>query len=477
MSTSTNLDIKLDNLMGSLTSDNAILGGVPRRRTPASRLMVDLINRGATPFQAKVMAIAMEPNTHDEFSDGLDLMWSINSERGFLVNGYPEVVVGGGLHAAIYCTVRHRKTGIRPLVLEATDHPGGKFAISRRPSFFTNSRNRPGDLPGIPGDLAPLNVLPGFVIQPSMLSLAEFQANTEIAFPIRLALAMHGDVRTGSKVSGVNIQKAPPYYYIDKYNRRRASRRTPANRFKITLADGRNVYCKRIINARGMGYAPQPVKSKHATTFLQFMQRMGSETFPLRGLRRVAVIGAGDSARCAIEALCGQGPGGHLSTAALDWVEVIDWYGAVASTCDEWMQVSRSRYKRIGSLLPRSEGASRVRVIQAEGFTVPGYNCAYVNNVPYDLVIECRGFTPYDRLFGRGWYRVAADNLDEALSEDSQKIALARRSTGEDAWTIGSTGDLEFDGLDTRRTRSIPANRDAIFRLGARTAMLAQLLP
>ena len=61
--------------------------------------------------------------------------------------------------------------------------------MTARPTFYLNSRNRPGN-GGLAGDQgASLNYLPGAPIQAANVSMTEFQTNTDMAFVIRLALA------------------------------------------------------------------------------------------------------------------------------------------------------------------------------------------------------------------------------------------------------------------------------------------------
>src|SRR5262249_13927571 len=126
-----------------------------------------------------------------------------------------EVIIGSGFHAAVYAAIRVRSGHPRPLVLERGPRAGGTFAMTARPTFYLNSRNRAGN-PGLAGDQqAALNYLPGAPIQAANVGMREYQTNTEMAFVIRLALAQFADVVTNATVraatrdgSGVQIEVA-----------------------------------------------------------------------------------------------------------------------------------------------------------------------------------------------------------------------------------------------------------------------------
>src|SRR5204862_584853 len=106
-------------------------------------------------------------------------------------------------HAAVYSAVRVLTGYPRPLVLERSQRPGGTFAMTGRPTFYLNSRNRPGTA-GLAGDQgASLNYLPGAPIQAANVSMTEYQANTDMAFVIRLALAQYAEVVTNTNVLSV----------------------------------------------------------------------------------------------------------------------------------------------------------------------------------------------------------------------------------------------------------------------------------
>ena len=113
---------------------------------------------------------------------------------------WPEVVIGGGAHAAVYCAVRCAQGFPRPLVIEQNARYGGTFAMTLRSSFFLNSRNRPGPL-GAAGSRDSLNVIPGAMMQPSDLGGSEYQANADLGLVVRCTLTLFAEVRTARVIS------------------------------------------------------------------------------------------------------------------------------------------------------------------------------------------------------------------------------------------------------------------------------------
>lgn len=281
--------------------------------TPAAsvgmRAMMQRETELAGPLAARLTGIALDPNGREFADQVLDTYWS-DERRGQdalrSASADGEVIIGSGVHAAVYAAVRVLSGYPKPLVLERNERVGGTFAMTERPTFYLNSRNRAGN-PGLAGDQgASLNYLPGAPIQAADVSMAEYQTNTDLAFVIRLALAQFADVVTNAKVLSVARDETG---------------------VEIDIEDRGPLYAGRVIDARGLG---DPVDQDVANgttilTFGQFMRRMGG-IWPLRGLRRVAVIGGGDSAKCAVESLLGIAPQPFMAAAALDRLERIGLY-------------------------------------------------------------------------------------------------------------------------------------------------------
>jgi hypothetical protein len=432
------LESTIDAAMGSTT--RAAMTALRRRR----REFTDDLSMQLT-------AIEMVPEASRAFDEGLERMWS----KPKTDLDYDEVIIGGGLHAAIYASSRVASGRRKPLVIERA-RIGGVFALSRRPSFYLNSRNRPGAA-GVPSENRALNYVPGAPIQMANLSSCEFQSNADMAFVVRCAIAKHADVRLGSAVTAVR------YTYDIGY----ASPRPLA----IELEDGTQVFAGRVIDARGLGDARTPLVSERVLSFADFMRRMDNP-FPLEGMGRVAVIGGGDSGKVTIEALLGIGPSTGMSVPALDWIDQVDWYArGLAATCEGWRNQERGRYQAIGSFLrPVDNGRRRLRIFNETGNVQPGFEMTYVNSRPYDHVITATGWSR--PVLSGGPYDEGYSNLYGFAP------GLARQLADAEVYQVGPAADLDFDEYELEMsTARVPQNRVALFRLGARTAALASRLP
>ena len=421
---------RLREALSTITHDVSTNSGIELMGTRAAEF--------ASPFAAKLAGVFVNPKARAHYDEVLDQMWHDSQ----LPREVPEVVIGAGLHAAIYCSVRVAEGHPKPLVIEAHDRAGGAFAISETPSFWLNSANRPGNV-GTPGRAEALNYLPGAPVQPAELTADEYQPNTSLAFAIRTALAMNARVVTGRKVAS-------------------------ADSTSVTLEDGAVIHTARVLWATGLGEpaGPPEIDGKRMMHYMQFLNHLDQD-FPLRGLDRVAVVGAGDSGRTTIEALTGQGPAAQRSVAQLDWVNRIDWYG-VRESCrfkEGWRDNNRSRYQGIARLLPSESGRSDGRVTPKDrraDQTGLGFEGAYIDGARYDLVIWATGFTP---------------GLDvESMIEYRQGGRALARMAESGVFVVGPAADLA-DAREYNVPSEVPENAVAVFRYADRTAALAMHLP
>ena len=203
-------------------------------------------------------------------------------------------------------------------------------------------------------------------------------------------------------------------------------------------------------------------------SFTDFAKRFVG-AFPSGDLRRIAVIGGGDSGKVAVEALLGIGPSMHMSVPMLDWIEQIDWYApALPADCDDWRQNERGRYQRIGSFLQQPNNApARLRIFQQEGYVGPGLDKVYVGGRPYDAAIVCVGFerTTLEGLYGAG--------IENYVFGPDDVTRLARRYYDDELYQVGPRAELPFDNGDPRTTQRISNNAVALFRTLPRTLQLA----
>lgn len=430
-----------------------------RRMNAGIQAMRTRVAEFPSPLCADLAGCAVMPEARAEVTEALTGYWN----RYCRVNRYSpqnystdEVIIGGGLHAAIYAAGRVAAGYPRPVVLERGT-VGGAFAYSERPSFWLNSNNRPG-LIGGPGMDQALNYLPGAPVQPSQLSLNEYQTNADLAWVIRVTLAMYATVYVGAEVDNLTRD---------------------AGRYELSLANGNRLYAGRVIDARGLG-DPNGINECDGDRVLSFPQLLGmmDRTFPLQGMGRVAVIGGGDSGKVAVEALLGIGPSSGMSTAALDYVPSIDWYGRdIPQDCEAWRTDVRRRYGRIGAYLPQpgSERRTRLSVIPSRGTVTKSIGSALVNDRVYDRVVIATGFErkqlgDYDLNYDYSSYQA-----NPGRRGDGTYIAKVVDYSPRGIFQIGPNANLQFTDAEERDSKisRFPANRVSIFRLAPRTAALA----
>jgi hypothetical protein len=427
-----------------------------QRLSGGMKILAERENEFSSRLAMNLTGIAMIPDARAAFDQALDNYW--NGQIQLPPRECTEMVIGSGVTAAVYCAARVLSGFPMPAVVDASDRPGGVFAVSRLPSFRLNSPNRPG-LGGVPGEDSALNYMPGAPIQPSDLSRAEFQDNTDIAWVVRATLALYGRV-----FPGVTVEN----YVAETGNRNQVSYRKNG--------ELRYTYAGRVIDARGTGTPNPPERGessydgKMLLNFPQFMKRM-DDPFPLRGMGRVAVIGSGDSAKCVIEALLGISPGLQMTPASLDTVPQIDWYSAgLPDTCEQWRERVRGRYGRIASYLPKNNGRSsrsRLRLMPTTATPVKSIGCVVVRDRTYDVAIMCTGST------------VQPLNLDYDGSWSTfGNPRVARKLSGLEMYKAGPCAQLPFNDREvTSGVSDRPENATAMFRYTPKTAALGAMLP
>lgn len=422
---------------------------------------------------ADLIAIAAVPSARASFDEKLDRMFRPGADRP-TQRQVDEVIIGGGVHAATYAAVRRQRGKPVPLVVEAK-RVGGMFAVSQGPAFYLNSRNRPGPI-GVPGTNRSLNGIPGSELQPSHLGSGEYQRNNDMAFVVRTTIAQTCEVIAGTRVAEVSLSP------------------TTARDYLVELANGDKVYANRVIVATGIG--PDIGKSStrkdgRVMNFSTFMARM-DRPFPLAGMRRVAVVGDGDSGKTVVEALMGQGPNaGTMGGVELDFVEQVDWYGenCVYLTRADYESTARGRYRALGRFFPTStrgdretglpvpvmEGNVRIRPwrMKADAPTET-FEGVSLNGQVYDYVINCVGFRAArsSTAFVEG-LRLEFGGPDAVISG---RRAIATRLPDTEVYFIGPCAAIGVDAQEAEGIGNIPENSAAMFRYVPRTAALAMSL-
>lgn len=409
----------------------------------------------ASPLQARLTGLMINAGGRELTNQFLDDWWSQPQRQQELLQAGTserEIIIGGGFHAAVYAAGRVLRGLPKPLVLERDDRVGGTFAMTERPTFYLNSRNRGGN-PGPAGDYgASPNHLPGAPVQAANLSMAEYQSNADLALVVRLTLAQYADVVPAAAVTAVTDHDGA---------------------LTLALAGRDPVSAARVIDARGLGDPRSQSTANGATllSFAQLMRRMAG-SWPLRGVRRVAVIGDGDSATCAVEALLGIAPPPPMAAVALDTLERIDWYAPqLPATCRRWRKTVRGRYQAIGRhLRPDRFGVRRLRLLNRRATPVALADAALIDSQTYDLAILCTG-NQETRIDGLQPEDFTPFSLPTGLPVARVHYDLPVFRVGPHA-RIPFTFQERDDGI-----ADFTGNAVSMFRTAAKTAALAATLP
>lgn len=443
-----------------------IVQGAVERRMQGVGMVMERASEFPSTLQAQLTGIGLDPAARDYANAMVDRQFASNRNILSLPRTVvPEVVIGSGVHAATYAATRVLMGKPSPFIFERQEYAGGAFAIRSEdgtyPGVFNlNSRNRRG-APGLSGDNeAQLNYLPGAPIQASALSNAEYQTNADMAFITRLTLAQYAPRTTFPGIEVLGIKSANDAFEV-------TYRRNDSERTLLT---------RRILDARGLGEPKYESKANGATilTFPQFLQRM-TQPWPLRGLRNVAVIGAGDSGKCAVESLLGLGPNPFMAAAELDQVNRVDWYGDIQADYNAYCESNRGRYRAIGRYLrPDKMGNRRLVVVgnRAElPVSLPG-GPVLIGGRSYDAVILATGnrasvVSGLDYPYTQRVESTSGDRTLAVINEDDAFLDVKR-------YRIGPRANIRFDNDEVRAgVAAISNNSVAMFRLTTRTAGLA----
>lgn len=436
-----------------------------RKRAGAGmRAMMERANEFASPNTMRLAGAAMTADGREALNSALDAEWA----KARLPEEIPaEVIIGAGFHAADYCIQRAKMGKPKPVVLDIADaaHIGGTFAVSRTGAWWLNSENRAGML-GLPAEGDALNYLPGAMLQAADFDGREFTDNASMALPIRLALAQYARVVPGVKVN--RIAGVGSSLRLDVEGN----------------TDGQErFYIGRVIDARGCGVQnnSELADGERVLTFLQLMAK-ADQAFPTRGMRRVAIIGGGNSALCAAEFLFGIGPSNGMRSMNLDAQPKVDIYAGssgLPSFSEQYRRNAtasggtRGRYLRLSSYLPSDENPrayNDLNILPERGDVARAGDTVYVNGCAYTHVIICTGFSvpqlvpsefDYDSTF---------------VTKGGRQIAR-RFGSRREAYAVGPAADLPFSASERRfEFASVADNQVAMFRLAGPTAQLAASL-
>lgn len=439
-----------------------LLDEVLKVESPMARMMAERSSDFSSPEEMRLTAIAIDARSRAVAEDLMDSYWNDSSRKGQIAGigstedgaRQREIIIGAGYHAAVYAATRVRKGFPRPIVLDVATRVGGTFALTEKGTWFLNSRNRPGAI-GLAGDRrASLNYIPGAPIQAANLSMADYQTNADMGFAIRATLAKYADVLNGTAVTRVSTRFG--------------------GLIEVQTTSGDNLLAGRVIDARGLGRPSMETDlSANMYSFPDFMVKM-TETFPLRGMRSVAVIGGGDSGKCAVESLLGLAPQSSMTVTALDNVERIDWYAPdLPTTCEAWRQQIRGRYQGIGQALrPDRFGTARANVFNFRAVPVALPGQPLISGRTYDMVVMAAGNTE------REIAGLARDEFTAFTPLGAPGVVATRSFQSNNILRVGPHAYLPFTQQERETgVADIAANAVSMFRTGTKTATLAAVLP
>jgi hypothetical protein len=349
-----------------------------------------------------------------------------------------EVIIGGGVHAAVYAATRVAIGMPPPVVLEANLSFGGVF--SRLKPFTLNSANEaslrsiesgPTRIPAL-SDTESINYLPNCPYQ--------IPENGEYPTSNAVAEVIAQNIRTVAN----GYVDAPAYVATDGYLCRDRELAMPIPGTP-----------KRVIVATGLAMT-KTYESNNAVNAEEFL-RMPY----LSGNQNVAIVGGGDTACICVERLLGMNPNDY----GIQKPRNIDWYGGytLPVTKKTWARDYHARYIALARHLPQNGTTGVIRPVGASGTIETAGNLVMVNNRPYDFVIDATGYKPVTSVAP---YALALYN------GGGRALARWDRDYSGKVFRVGPGVLGDYTPITPFPSR-FPAARDAIFRLAPLTAALA----
>lgn len=365
-----------------------------------------------------------DPDLLDTALDAhFDLESEVTHERlkqDAMESGYsywPVLVVGTGPQSQIF---NAQLTTERPdiakgiLVVDEEQTVGGTFRSSEGMNFRLNSRTRKqtDDKP-VPGTKGNINTL-----RPGVATLGDVTAETyaqadELGRTIRVNHALNNtSMGLGLKVVGIVPEdpglptglKGSTSVIVQGEDEERFTIRTDLLVASSGIGEPNlerfDTETKTLIEEERAkmeaGERPKVVLYSDLYTMMQ------QDDFPLRDIKRVGVIGEGDSARTAIGTLLGYEPRTDNSVTQLDTVEEIVWFGQSSFTDEDFVSNNRLRYAQLGLEFPREADERRATRITGDSDDVESIELnddgtkAVIDDVQdlgeYDLVVITTGF-------------------------------------------------------------------------------------
>ena len=352
-----------------------------------------------------------------------------------------EVIIGGGLHAAVYAATRVATGHPKPVVLEKTEKTGGVFADSV--SFRMNSANcADTESTGSPGPTRIPSISPSDDLN--------YLPNT----PYQIRQAAGGNEYPSSGDAARVIEQTLTRYALTYTS---AEGFTFDRRASFEFAGGQLGTAKRVIWAAGTAMPKDPAADgKTVISADDFMRR------PQRGLAgyRIAVVGGGDTAATIVEYMVGQGLVRPTSLPS-----VIHWYGgsAMPVTKEQWMKQYHARYAGLGRHFPQDDRPGVITPFPAKAKVAPAGEIAMVSRRTYDMVVMATGYRPVD----------CPVSCFEPYAIQGMYVATYEGNAAPKVFTIGSAIPAGSLGAVSGPESRFGAAQSAIYNLAPRTAALA----
>lgn len=446
-----------DQLQDSRTIKPAVLSRGAFNRKPDE-------HRTLTPFLA---AIHSQKESRRIWQDGIDEAAKQDTdvllsrlEKGPLKMGI--LVIGSGPNAAAFVSSLQAENPDQDILVLDRGRLGGQFASYGNEEIFDlNSRTRPSnwtasEVAGEAGNINPLGY--NAVLQLPDITGKQYAGQNDIADAVRTNIILSSNVGVGIEVQAVSQDEVTGKITVFVRTIENPDKTYEINPSSVVLATGLGAHKQFDVEQalhevnEESGFAPY-------MTSADFMKTLGTkkargELFPLKGMKKVAVIGAGDSGKIVLEQLLGQSSV-DIGPAQAGRVESVVWFGSDAESKQAYLQSSRARYAKIGAEI-NARGYSTVnqRVftssakVRASDINRFGDKASIIGNT-FDLVIDARG---YDN--------AVYDLVDSPAFNDVANFLPNGRRLGQDIYVIGPAAELTF--MQTRLA-GIPENSASLF--------------
>jgi len=285
----------------------------------------------------------------------------------------PVRVVGGGPNATIFNQEFQVVSGGLPtFTTDRSDRLGGQFAGPGSSVWLLNSRTRPEqpDKPHRPGTSQSLNTLGSHaVVQQADVEPFTYGDQDTFIKAGRLDQLLVSEHAVRTELAGIRVNSDP----------RQPGAISTINRYTDTgeLVDMTH---DAIVAADGVGdiltgfekpdgtvpkrtqrildrQSRLPLDEKRVLTSEEFAAYTGdkSNPMPLKGWKKVAVMGPGDTGRVAVLKVLGYETSNRQSVPNIDYVEELGWYYQVAGTKEELSMKERLRYVLAALDMPRAD--------------------------------------------------------------------------------------------------------------------------